>query len=118
MASVLITTFEHAYATAIGDIKKAAKYVESAVLPLLLKVEAAAPTVEAVTALVSPTVASIERVGDAVLGAVIAAIEAAGAAAGGVSLTLDADLVADIKSIIPAVKAAAVTPVVPAPPAV
>jgi hypothetical protein len=31
-----------------------------------------------------------------------------------VNLTLDADLVADIKSIIPAVKAAAVTPVPPA----
>ena len=116
MASVLITNLEHAYATAIGDIRKAAKYVESAVLPILLKVEAAAPTVEAVTALVSPTVASIERVGDAVLGSVIKAIEAGGsaAAAGGVNLTLDADLVADIKSIIPAVKAAAVTPVPPA----
>ena len=57
-----------------------------------------------------------ERVGDAVLGVVIQAIEDAGAAvgAGGMSVSLDAALVADIKAILPAIKAAAK----PVPPAV
>ena len=60
------------------------------------------------TALVSPRAANIERVGFAVLGVVIKAIEDAGAAAGanGLNVILDAQLVADIKSIASAVKSA------------
>jgi len=61
-----------------------------------------------VTALVDPQEANIERAGFAVLGVVIKAIEDAGAAAGanGLNVTLDAQLVADIKAIAPAVKGA------------
>jgi hypothetical protein len=61
-----------------------------------------------VTAL-SPQAANIERVGFAVLGVVIKAIDDAGAAAGanGLNLSLDAQLVADIKSIAPVVKSSA-----------
>jgi len=36
-------------------------------LPALQKLEVEAPTIEAITALVSPQLANIERVGDAVL---------------------------------------------------
>ena len=63
------------------------------------------------TALVSPQAANIERLGFAVLGLVIKAIDDAGTAAGanGLNVTLDAQLVADIKSI-----ASAVTGAVPA----
>jgi hypothetical protein len=105
----LITTLGHAYSVAVTDLKKAAAFVENKALPVLEKVHADAPTVEAITALVCPQVANIERVGDAVLGEVIAALEAAGAAvaAGGLNVTLDAALVADVKAIAPAVKAAA-----------
>ena len=112
----LILTLGHAYAVAIGDIKKVATFVETKALPALQKLEVEAPTIEAITALVSPQLANIERVGDAVLGVVIQAIEDAGAAAGagGMSVSLDAALVADIKAILPAIKAAAK----PVPPAV
>jgi hypothetical protein len=67
-----------------------------------------ASTIEAVTALVSPQAANIERVGFAVLGVAIKAIDDAGTAggAGGLNLSLDAQLVADIKSIVEAVKSA------------
>lgn len=112
----LITTLSHAYAVAISDIKKVATFVETKALPVLQAVKADAPTVEAVTALVCPQLANIERVGEAVLGVVIQAIEDAtsAATAGGLNVSLDAALVADIKAILPAIKAAAK----PVPPAV
>ena len=105
----LVSSIEHAYAIAIGDIKKAGSFVSNSVLPLLQKIHADAATIEAVTATVSPSLANIERVGDAVLGLVIKAVEDGNAAAqgGGVNITLDQQLVSDIRSIIPAVKAAA-----------
>ena len=104
----LILTLGHAYAVAIGDLKKAATFVETKALPALQKLEVEAPTIEAITALVSPQLANIERVGDAVLGVVIQAIEDAGtaAASGGLNVTLDAALVADIKAILPAIQSA------------
>lgn len=104
----LITTMEHVYAIAIGDMKKAGAFVQSKLLPALTKAEASAGTIEAITGLVSPQLENIERVGAAVLGVVIKAIEDAGAAAGagGVSVSLDAALIADVKAIIPAIKAA------------
>jgi hypothetical protein len=68
-----------------------------------------ASTIEAVTTLVSPQAANIERVGFAVLGVVIKALDDAGTAAGanGLNVSLDAQLVADIKSIAGTVKSAA-----------
>ncbi len=112
----LITTLSHAYAVAIGDLKKAATFVETKALPALQELEVEAPTIEAITALVSPQLANIERMGDAVLGVVIQAIEDAGtaAASGGLNVTLDAALVADIKAILPAIQSA----LKPVPPAV
>jgi hypothetical protein len=111
--SALIPSIEHALAVAACDTVKAAKFVETSVLPVLKKAQADSLTIEAVTALVSPQAANIERARFAVLGVVIKAIEDAGAPAGanGLNVTLDAPLVADIKSIAPAVKGAVlVTP--------
>ncbi len=106
----LLTSIEHAFATAASDVVKMAKYVEAKVLPALQKVEADAPTIEAITSLISPQAANIERVGFAILGSAIKAIQDAEAAgnAGGVNIALDATVVADIKSIIPTIKAQAV----------
>jgi hypothetical protein len=106
----LISSLEHAYAVAATDLVKVAKFVGEKILPELQKTNANADTVEAVTALVSPQAANIERIGFALLGTVIKTIQDAEAVgnAGGINLTLDAALIADIKSIIPAVKQNAV----------
>jgi hypothetical protein len=105
----LITTAEHAYAVAAAELVTIAKWVRGIVLPALVKVEGNAQTVETLTALVSPAAANIERAAFAVLGKIIKSIEDAGTAAdaGGVNVSLDAALVADLKSIIPAIKAQA-----------
>ena len=105
----LITSIEHAYAIAIGDLKKVGIFVGHTILPVLKAIHAEAPVIEAVTETVSPALANIERTGDALLGAIIKALDdgTAAATAGGVNVTLDAQLVADIKAIIPQVKAAA-----------
>jgi len=106
--SALLNSIEHAFASAASDVVKVAKFVEVSVPPVLKKAQADAPTIEAVTALVSPQAANIERVGFAVLGVVIKALDDAGTAAGasGLNLSLDAQLVADIKSIASGVKGA------------
>ncbi len=107
----LITTMEHVYAVAISDAKKAGKFIETQVLPVLKTAHADAATIEAVTAIVSPQLANLERVGDAVLGVVIKAIEDAGTAAGasGISVAFDAQFVADVKAILPVVHQARLT---------
>ena len=106
--STLISSVEHALATAASETVKVAKFVETSVLPLLKKAQADQSTIEAVTTLVSPQAANIERARFAVLAVVINALDAAGAAANanGLNLTLDAQLVADIKAIAAAVKSA------------
>ena len=106
--SALITNVEHALAVAASDTVKGAKFVETSVLPVLKSAQANQSTIEAVTGLVSPQAANIERAGLAVLGVVINALDAAGAAAGanGLNVTFDAQLVADIKAIAAAVKSA------------
>ena len=104
-----ITSIEHAYAVALGDLKKAGNFVLHTVLPALKAVDAAAPQIEAVSATISPQLANIERTGEAWLAKAIKVIEDAGSAAdaGGLSVTLDQQLVSDIKAILPAVKAQA-----------
>ena len=116
----LITDVAHLYSVAIADLKKTSSFVENHVLPALKAVKADMPTVEAITALVSPQAANVERVGEAILGLAIKVVgdaEAAGGA-GGLKVDLDAALVADIKAILPAIKDAlkAINPVpTPAP---
>jgi len=108
----LITTVDHAYAAAAKDVVSAATFVQSKVIPALQKANAQAATIEAVTGLVSPAAANVERAAFAVLGAVIKAVEAAGSAvtAGGLNVQLDATLVSDVKAIVPAVKTQAAMP--------
>jgi hypothetical protein len=105
----LINTAAHAFATAIADLKKSAKFIQAEVLPALKVLKADAPTIEAITGLISPQLVNVERVGEAVLGVLIQAITDAGTAANanGMSVTFDAALVADIRAIMPAVQAAA-----------
>jgi hypothetical protein len=106
--STLLSSIEHVFASAASDVVKAAKFVEVSILPVLKKAQADESTIESITSLVSPQAANIERAGFAVLGVILKAIDDAGAAAGanGLNVTLDAQLIADIKSIAPAVKGA------------
>ena len=110
----LISSLEHAFAVGAQKIVAEGKVIETKVLPFLQKANATAATVEGVTALIDPAAVAIERSAYAVLGLAIKAIQDGGtaAASGGVNLTLDAALIADLKAILPAVKAAApaVTP--------
>jgi hypothetical protein len=114
--SALINSVEHALAVAASDTVKAARFVEVSVLPVLKTVKADESTIEAVTELVNPQAANIERAGFAVLGVVINALDAAGAAAGanGLNVSFDAQLVADIKAIAGAVKGAVAVTAAPA----
>jgi hypothetical protein len=106
--STLISIIEHSLSVAASDTVKVAKFVETQVLPVLKKAQAESSTIEAVTSLVSPQAANIERVGFAVLGVVIKAIDDTGTAAGasGLNISLDSQLITDIKSIASAVKGA------------
>jgi len=106
----LIQSTEHALAIAASDTVKLAKFVQAKVLPELIKAQANQATIEAVTSVVSPQAANIERVGFAVLGVIIKAIQDASNAANasGLNVSLDAQLVADVKAIAPTVQAAVV----------
>jgi hypothetical protein len=101
----LLSSLEHAFATAANDLVKLAKFVEAKVLPELQKASASAATIESVTALVSPQAANIERTAFAVLGVVIKAIQDAGAASlqGGLNIKLDETFLSDLKAIVPTV---------------
>jgi hypothetical protein len=74
--STLISSVEHALAVAASDTVKVTRLVETSVLPALKTAQAQASTIEAVTSLVSPQAANIERAGFAVLGVVINAFDA------------------------------------------
>jgi len=108
MSANLITTVEQGLAKAAQDIVSVEKFVMGKVLPILQRAETDAAMVENITGLIIPQAVNIEKCAFAVLGVVIKSIIAAGAAAaaGGLSVSLDAELVADVKSIVPAVKAA------------
>lgn len=102
----LITTADHAFASAAKDIVSASRVIQTNVLPILTKASTQASTIEAVTGLVSPAAANVERAAFAVLGVIIKAINDSTqvVAAGGLNVQLDAALVADVKAVIPAVK--------------
>ena len=114
--SALITSVEHALAVAASDVVKVARFVETSLLPALKTAKAEESTIEAVTSLVSPQAANIERAAFAVLGVVINALDAAGAAAGanGLNVSLDGQLIADIKATAAAVKGAVSVTATPA----
>lgn len=108
-----IKSLEHAFAVVASDTVKAAKVVETQVVPALKKVNADQTTIEAVTGAVSPQAAAIERTAFAVLGKALAANDAAVIAAGsaGLNVTLDESLVADLKAIATSLKPQAVAAV-------
>src|ERR1700722_19297889 len=104
-----ITSIEHAYAVAIGDIKKGGAVLTGTVLPILQRLHADAPAIEQVSAAVSPYLVNIERVGDAALGKIIQLItDGDTAALNGLMAALGVQIVNDAKAIAPAVKAQAV----------
>jgi hypothetical protein len=106
----LITSSEHAYAVAIGDIKKSGKVLIGTVLPILTKLQADAPAIEAVSAAVSPNLVNLERAGDAALGKIIQLItDGDTAAVNGLTVALGVQIINDVKAIAPAVKAQAQT---------
>ena len=92
----------HFFATMASDIVKGARAVGT----VMAKAGSAETTVEAITALLFPQAVELERGAFALLGLAAQAVNATGAAAGanGLNLTLDAQLVADIKALIPAIE--------------
>jgi hypothetical protein len=94
----------HLFATVAHDIVKGLKTIEH----VLANVQASAPQIEAITAIVDPKAADIERAAFAVLGTVAHAVDSADAAtsANGLNVALDAEFVAAVKAILPAIKAA------------
>lgn len=103
-----ITSTEHAFAVAIGDMKQAAKILTGTVLPILQRLHADSAAVEQVSAAISPNLVNIERVGDAVLGKVIQLItDGDTAAVNGLTASLGIQIVSDLKAIAPAIKAQA-----------
>lgn len=92
----------HFFATVAADIVKGARAVAS----VMIKAEKAEPDTEALTALFFPQAVELERGAFALLGVAAQAVTDAGnaAEANGVNVRLDAQLVADIKSLIPAIE--------------
>jgi hypothetical protein len=92
----------HFFATVAGDIVKGAKAAAS----VMLKIEQAEPQIEAVSSLFFPQAVELERGAFALLGMAAQAVTEAGNVAGanGVNIALDAQLVADIKALIPAIE--------------
>lgn len=92
----------HFFATMASDIVKGARAVGT----VITKVGSAESTVEGITALLFPQAVELERGAFALLGLAAQAVSAAGTAVGanGLNLTLDAQLVADIKALIPAIE--------------
>ncbi len=117
--SNLITTVEHSLASGVQKVHDLGMWILHVGKPALEKIEASAATIEAITGLISPAAASIERVGAALLGRALKAIDSieAAEAAGGVNITLDAAMIADLKAILPIIKehAPPVVAVVPTP---
>jgi hypothetical protein len=92
----------HFFATVAGDIVKGARAVGS----VMVRVGKAEPEVEAITSLFFPQAVALERGAFALLGMAAHVVSEAGdaAAANGLNITLDAQLVADIKALIPAIE--------------
>ncbi len=94
-----------------GDIVKAAKFIAGTGLNDLEKVEGEGSVIEGIAGLAGPEAAKVATVGVELVDWAIKSIEGAEAAdaAGGVNVTLDAALLAEIKSIAGIVKPAPAT---------
>lgn len=100
-------SIEHFFASVGKDVVKFAKAVGPQVAKADATLEANKPLIEGLTSLVSPQAAAIEDAAFALLGkASAAASDVSNAAnAGGLSLSLDAQTIADIKALYPAIEA-------------
>jgi hypothetical protein len=103
----------HFFATMASDIVKGARAVGN----VITKVESAEPQIEAVTSLFFPQAVELERGAFALLGMAAQAVNDTGSAAGanGLNIALDAQLVADIRALIPAIEQYAKSAGVPKP---
>jgi hypothetical protein len=92
----------HFLATVAADIAKGAR----AAANVMTKAKRIEPEVEALTGLLFPQAVELERGAFALLGMAAQAVSEAGdaAAANGLNITLDQQLVADIKALIPAIE--------------
>lgn len=92
----------HFFATVAADIVKGAR----AAVSVMNRAENIAPEVEALTGLLFPQAAELERAAFALLGVAAQVVSETGdaAAANGLNITLDQQLVADIKALIPAIE--------------
>lgn len=118
--SRLVSSFGHAFAIVAQDAVKAKNFIVHTLLPVVQKIEKAEPTIEAITAMIDPAAVNVERVAFAVLGKIAEAVHSADAAAtaGGLNIALDSAAIADVKAVLAAFKAKALTMVdVPAKPA-
>ena len=105
----------HFFATVAGDIVKGARAVAS----VMLKAQKAEPEIEAISSLFFPQAVELERGAFALLGMAAQAVTDTGAAVGanGLNIALDAQLVADIKALLPAIEQYAKSAGVQKPPA-
>ncbi len=96
-----ITSIEHGIAVLAQDVVKGAKAVDTFLQKAVAKVPAAAPTIEALTAIVDPAAVAFERAAFTALGLVAKAAGDADAAtaAKGISITLDQQAWADFKAV-------------------
>lgn len=93
----------HFFASVAQDVVKISKVT----VPIVAKLEEAAPTIELVSGLIYPEASAIERGAFALLGMASQAVQDAGdtAASSGVNLSLDKQTIADIQALIPAIEA-------------
>ncbi len=112
MASFSISSLEHAFASVAQAIVHEAQTIAHVVIPALVKVQAAQPTIDAVLNTINPQAATIERASFFVLGRVLAAVTdgQAAAAAGGLNLQLNAQELADLRALAASLKPAPATP--------
>jgi hypothetical protein len=101
------------FSTAFQDLKKAATVFKNWILTaasdapkVVADIQKAEPTIEGITAIFAPGAEKFEQVAINLLEIVGSAVDQAGAAASanGISLTLDAQLVADAKTVWDAIK--------------
>jgi hypothetical protein len=92
----------HFFAAVAGDIVKGARAVSG----VMIKIGKAEPEIEAITSLFFPLAVELERGAFALLGIAAHAVSETGdaVAANGLNITLDQQLIADIKALIPALE--------------
>jgi hypothetical protein len=103
----------HFFATVAGDIVKGARAVGG----VLRKVQKAEPEIELLTGLIFPQAVELERGAFALLGRAAQTVSEAGAvaSANGINVVLDAQFVADLKTLIQAIEQYAKSAGIPKP---